>query len=342
MTLRAPARSAPIATVSGGRCGSARALALLGGVLVIAVIASVLVGSRMVNPAELFHDGSPGQAILQARLPRTVLGLLVGAALALAGACLQGMTRNPLADPGLLGINAGASFAMVLALSVFGITSLHAYIGFAFAGAALAAVLVHTVAAFGRGGATPAKLVLAGAAVSAGVVSWTSGVLLTNQQTFEVFRRWQVGTIGGRGWDAVLAGLPFLTFGCALALGAARTLDALALGDDVAAGLGRHTARDRMVTGIAIVLLSGTATALAGPVAFVGLVVPHAVRSMVGSAYTRVLPLSLGCGAALVVLADTAGRVVLPPTEVQVGIMTAVLGVPAFVWFLRRGRMGGL
>jgi iron complex transport system permease protein len=340
--LTATPRLAPAGPATAGR-GRLRAPLLgLAGVLLVAVAASVLVGSRLVSPTELLHHGSTGQAILEARLPRTVLGLLIGAALALAGGCLQGLTRNPLADPGLLGVNAGASFAMVLAVSVFGVSGLFGYLWFAFAGAALAAVLVHTVASFGRGGATPPKLVLAGAALSAGVASWTSGVLLTNKQTFDVFRSWQVGTIGGRDWDVVATGAPFLAVGAVLALAGARTLDTLALGDDLARGLGRRTALDRVVLGVAVVLLAGTATALAGPVAFVGLVVPHAVRAMVGSAHARVLPLSMGYGAALVLLADTIGRVVLPPTEVQVGIMTAVVGVPVFVWFLRRGRMAGL
>jgi iron complex transport system permease protein len=296
----------------------------------------------MVAPSDLLRDGSAGQAILEARLPRTVLGLLVGAALALAGGCLQGLTRNPLADSGLLGVNAGSSFAMVLAVSAFGVSSLHTYVWFALAGAAVAAVGVHLLASLGRDGATPAKLVLVGAALSAGVESWTSAVLLTDKQTFDVMRRWQVGTIGGRDWDVVATGVPFLVAGALLALLGARTLDTLALGDDLARGLGRRTAVDRVVVGLAVVLLAGTATALAGPIAFVGLVVPHAVRALVGTAYVRVLPLAMGYGAALVLLADVVGRVVLPPTEVQVGIMTAVVGVPVFCWFLRRGRMAGL
>jgi iron complex transport system permease protein len=303
-------------------------------------VASLLVGSRLVAPSDLFRDGTAGQAILQARLPRTALGLLVGAALALAGGCLQGLTRNPLADSGLLGVNAGSSLAMVLAVSVFGVSSLHSYVWFALAGAAVAAVGVHLLASFGRDGATPAKLVLVGAALSAGVASWTSAVLLTDKQTFDVMRRWQVGTIGGRDWDVVLTGLPFLAAGVVLALAGARTLDTLALGDDLARGLGRRTALDRLVIGLAVVLLAGTATALAGPVAFVGLVVPHAVRALAGTAYRRVLPLAMGYGAALVLLADVVGRVVMPPTEVQVGIMTAVVGVPFFLLLVRRGRMG--
>lgn len=315
---------------------------LLAGLLVGATLGSILIGSRLVAPEDILHAGSQGRAIIETRLPRTVLGLLVGAALALAGGCLQGLTRNPLADTGLLGVNAGASLAMVVAVAYVGISSLHTYLWCAFLGATLAAVVVHAVASFGRDGATPTKLVLAGAALSAGVASWTSAILLTDRQTFDTIRRWQVGTIGGRDWEVVLAGLPFLAVGALLALAGARTLDTLALGDDLARGLGRRTALDRLVIGLAVVLLAGTATALAGPIAFVGLVVPHAVRSLVGSSYPRVLPLSMGYGAALVVLADVVGRVVMPPTEVQVGIMTAVVGVPVFCWFLRHGRMAGL
>lgn len=307
--------------------------------------ASVLVGSRMVDPRALFEAAAPGHAILEARVPRTVLALLVGAALGIAGGCLQGLTRNPLADPGLLGVNAGASFAMVLAIAGFGghgggVGSLQSYLWFALIGAAAAALLVHGLASLGRDGATPGKLVLIGAAVTAGLSSWTSGVLLVQHHTMDVYRRWEVGTVGGRGWSVIVTGLPFLGAGALLALAAARTLDTLALGDDLARGLGRRVALDRIVVGVAVVLLAGTATALAGPVAFVGLVAPHLVRATGTAAYTRVLPLSALYGAVLVTFADTVGRVILPPTEVQVGIMTAVAGVPVFCWFLRRGRLG--
>jgi iron complex transport system permease protein len=320
----------------------ARAVALLAVLLPAAVLASILIGSRTVGPAVLLHSGGLGHALLVTRLPRTALGALVGAALALAGGCLQGITRNPLADPGLLGTDSGAALAVVLGLTYLGISSLSGEIWCALLGAALAAVLVYGVAAVGRHGATPAKLILAGAALAAGVDSWTSAVLITDQKGFSEYRAWQVGTIGGRGWDVVLTGLPFLAAGALLVLAGSRTLDALALGDDVARGLGRRVARDRLLLGLGAVLLAGTATALAGPIAFVGLVVPHAVRLIVGSSYARVLPLSIGYGAILVLAADVVGRVILPPTEVQVGIMTAVLGVPVFAWLLRRGRMASV
>ena len=265
-----------------------------------------------------------------------VLSIAVGAALGLAGALMQGLTRNPLADPGILGVNAGATFAMVIGMTALGLTSMGQFLPMAFLGAAAAAVLVHAIASLGRDGATPMKLAITGAALTAGLASWTTGLLLADRKTMESFRFWQVGTIGGRGLEVLLTGLPFLVIGALLALTGARLLNTLALGDDLARGLGRRTTRDRLVIALAIVLLAGTATALAGPIAFVGLVVPHVVRSLVGPDYARVLPFSMLAGAALVVVADTVGRVVLPPSEVQVGIMAAVVGVPVFLALIRR------
>jgi len=203
-------------------------------------------------------------------------------------------------------------------------------------GAAVAAAVVHGIASLGRDGATPMKLAITGAALSAGLASWTTGLLLADRKTMESFRFWQVGTVAGRGTDVLLAGLPFLVVGALLALAGARLLDTLALGDDLARGLGRHTTRDRLVIALAIVLLAGTATALAGPIAFVGLVVPHVVRALVGPDHRRLLPFSMLGGAVLVVVADTVGRIVLPPAEVQVGIMAAVVGVPVFIALVRR------
>lgn len=332
-----PAASAA-AVVRGRRLPG---IGLILAALLLAAVASVLLGAEWVPPTALFDDGSFGHAILENRIARTAIAFAVGGALALGGACLQGLTRNPLADPGLLGLNAGAAFAVVVALVYVGATGLDSLLWAAFIGAALAVIAVHGVAAIGRDGATPAKLVLAGAALTAALTSWTSGILLMDHKGLEVFRQWQVGTIGSD-WGDLAICAPFLVIGAVMALLGARVLDALALGDDLAKGLGRRTGLDRVFVGIAVVLLSGTATALVGPVAFVGLVVPHAVRALVGPSYTLVLPLSIVAGAALTAFADALGRVVLPPTEVQVGIMTAVVGVPAFIWFLRRGRMAGL
>jgi iron complex transport system permease protein len=311
-------------------------------VVLLVAAGSLLFGSRAISPGAALDPASTDHAIVVTRLTRTLLALAVGGALGLAGALMQGLTRNPLADPGILGVNAGASFAMVVAISTLGVSEMSSYIWFAFGGAVLAMLGVHLVAALGPGRATPVSLTIAGAALTAGLTSWTSGVLLADRQTMDVFRFWQVGSVAGRDLDLLLSGLPFLAVGTALGLAAARPLDALALGHDTARGLGRRTGVDGAVAGLAIVLLAGTATALAGPIAFVGLVVPHAVRAVVGGGHARLLPLSIGFGAVLTTLADTLGRVVLPPTEVQVGIMTAVVGVPVFGWFLRRGRMGGL
>ena len=321
------------------------AVALAVAAVVVASVLSVAVGSRSLSVASLgalLDPADPLHAVYRARLERTALALVVGAALGLAGACLQGLTRNPLADPGILGINAGAAFAMVVAISFLGVSDLQQYVWFAFAGAGVAAVVVHLVASLGREGATPVKLAIAGAAFTAAVASWTSAVLLVDRSTIESFRLWQVGTVGGRGLEVLTTGLPFLVVGGALALTGARVLNALALGDELARGLGRRTTLDRVRIGLAGVLLAGAATALAGPIAFVGLMAPHGVRAVVGADYRLVLPLAALAGAVITVLADTAGRVVLPPTEVQVGIMTAVLGAPAFLWLVRRGRTGAL
>lgn len=324
------------------RAGTPTTVGALVAVAIVVLAASVLVGARAVPWSALLDTADPLHPVYQARIERTVLALAVGAALGLAGAGIQGLTRNPLADSGILGVNAGASFAMVVGISYVGVSQLHEYIWFAFVGAAVAAVLVHAIGALGRDGATPMKLVVAGAALTAAVSSWTSGVLLIDRSTMETFRMWQVGTVGGRGFDVLATGLPFLVVGAVLALSSARLLNALALGDDLARGLGRRSGVDRLVLGVAIVLLVGGATALAGPIAFVGLIVAHGARTLVGSDYTRILPLSACLGALLTVLADTVGRVVLPPAEVQVGVMTAVIGVPVFLYLLRRGRMARL
>lgn len=316
------------------------AAAVLLAVLGVSVLASILIGSRPVPISVLWEVDHPLRAIAEARLDRTVLGVAVGAALGVAGACLQGLTRNPLGDPGILGISAGASFAMVLAMSVLGVSSIMGYVWFGFAGAAAAMLLVHGIAAFGQGGATPAKITIVGAALTAALASLTTAVLLVDRSTMQAFRYWQVGTIGGRDLGVLASMLPFLVVGFVAALAGARMLDTLALGNDMAVGLGERVVFARVVIGVAVILLAGGATALAGPIAFVGLIVPHAMRALAGPAYVRVLQLSAIGGAALVVAADTLGRLVLPPAEVQAGIMVALVGLPVFIALLRRSRWG--
>ena len=327
-----PAGGAPRAT----RVFPATATAVLLGVAVVAFLLSVSVGSvGVVVPWAALDPDHASYAVAAARLERTVTGCCVGAALALSGALLQGLTRNPLADPGLLGITAGATIGMVLAVAVWNVETLSGYLWYSFLGAALAAVVVHLLASLGGGAATPGRIVIAGAAVTAVLTSWTTALLLTDQQRFDRLRFWMVGGLG-TGYDALQAVGPTMLAGVVLGLLGIRVLDTLALGDDLARGLGRNVVGDRLGVGLAVVLLAGSATAAAGPISFVGLIVPHAVRAMVGPSHARVLPLSLGWGAVLVVVADTVGRVIAPPTEVQVGIMTALVGVPVFFLLVRR------
>jgi iron complex transport system permease protein len=312
-------------------------------VLVGLVAASLLVGSKgipasTVLDALLHYDPTSTDHLFvrDERLPRTVLAVLVGAGLGLAGTVMQAVARNPLAEPGVLGINAGASLLVVVGITFFGVTSLAGYVWFAFAGALLATVLVYGVGALGREGATPVKIALSGAAANAAFVSLTTTVLLTDTDTFERFRLWQVGSLSGRGADVVAQVTPFLLLGIVLALLSGRLLNTLVLGDDVATGLGQNTAVARAVAGVTVVLLCGAATAAAGPIAFLGLAVPPVARMVAGTDHRLALPCALLFGPILVLAADIVGRVVAWPGEVQVGIVTAVLGGPVFIALVRR------
>ena len=317
-------------------------------VLTALCIASMTIGARTVGIGTMmdaltnFDPADGDHAVVLSRIPRTVVGLLVGSALAAAGAALQGIARNPLADAGILGINAGASLAVVAGIHLLGVTGASGYLWFAFAGAAGAAVLVYAVASLGREGATPVKLALAGAALAAGLGSLTNAVLVSSQETLDAFRFWQVGTLSGRDWEVIGAVAPFLLVGLVLTLGTGKLLNGLALGDDVARGLGQNVGLARCVTGVGVVILCGAATAAAGPIAFVGLVIPHVARLMVGADYRWILPFSAVLGPVLLLGADIIGRVILPPGEIQVGIMTAVVGAPFFVWLVRRRKMAEL
>lgn len=332
-------------TVIGGRSAW---LVVAVVVLVAACAASLAIGARGLPLTTIweattnFNPESGDHAVVIARIPRTVLGLLAGAALGLAGAAMQGVARNPLADPGILGLNAGAALAVVVGIYVFGVGSLTGYIWFAFIGAAAAAVVVYAIASRGRDGATPVKLALAGAALSAGLFSLMNVILVSSQDTLDRFRFWQVGSIGGRDWSVLLPALPFLTVGAVIVMASGRILNSLALGDDIARGLGQNVALSRGIIGLGIVLLCGSATALAGPIGFLGLVIPHAVRSLTGPDYRWVLPFSMISAPILLIIADVIGRVVLLPGEVPAGIMTALVGAPVFVWLIRRGKGAGL
>ncbi|WP_370949583.1 FecCD family ABC transporter permease [Amycolatopsis sp. cg5] len=276
------------------------------------------------------------------RVPRTELGVLAGVALGLAGALTQAHTRNPLADPGVLGVSAGAAFFVVVGIYVFGISTLYGYIWFAFAGAIVASAGVFAIGSARGGGVTPVRLVLAGAAVTALLNALTSALVINDEQTLNAFRFWSVGALEGR--DAAVVGevVWFVVLGAVLALAGARGLNALALGEDMARSLGQHIPRTRVLGLVAITLLVGAATAACGPIAFVGLVVPHAVRAFTGPDYRWLLPFSALAGAILLLVADVLGRVLARPQELQVGIVVAVLGAPFFVLLVRRRRVGAL
>jgi iron complex transport system permease protein len=323
---------------------SRRALATAAAVaaLLVAVLLSLAMGARSIPPSEvidaLLHGGHSDNAevIRNMRVPRTLIGLMVGAALALAGTVLQGITRNPIADPGILGISQGASVGVVLAIAFAGIHSLTGYVWFAFTGAAIASVAVYAVASSGRGGATPVKLALGGAAINALLVSVTTAVLTTRASALDEFRFWQVGSIGGRESDVVQQIWPFMLAGTVLVLSVARGLDALALGEDVAKGLGQKVATVRIVGGIGATVLTGVGVAAAGPIAFIGLAVPHIARAIVGSDHRWVLPMAALIGPVMLLVSDVIGRVVFPPSEVPAGVMTALIGVPFLVTLVRR------
>ncbi|MEU5686594.1 iron ABC transporter permease [Streptomyces venezuelae] len=310
--------------------------------LLLAVLLSLAVGARAIAPSAvldaLLHGGhgDSAEVIREMRVPRTVTGVLVGASLALAGTVLQGITRNPIADPGILGISQGASVAVVLAIAYAGVHTLTGYVWWAFAGAGLASVAVHAIASGGRGGATPVKLALGGAAINALLVSVTTGVLTTKASALDEFRFWQVGSLSGRDAEIVGRIWPFLLVGLLLVLSVARGLDALALGEDVAKGIGQNVAAVRIVGGLGATVLTGAGVAAAGPIAFIGLAVPHIARALIGADHRWVLPLAALIGPVMLLVSDTVGRIVFPPSEVPAGVMTALIGVPFLVTLVRR------
>ncbi|MDA5147031.1 iron ABC transporter permease [Streptomyces sp. AD681] len=310
--------------------------------LLIALLLSLAVGSRPVAPGEvvgaLVHGGASddAQVVRAMRVPRTVVGVLAGAALAVAGTVMQGVTRNPIAEPGILGVSQGASVGVVCAITLFGVHTLTGYVWFALAGAALAAVAVYAVAAGGRGGASPVKLALSGAAMNAFLAAVVSAIVTTNARALDEFRFWQVGSIDGQGSDIIGRIWPFVLAGLVLSAMLARGLDALALGDEAAKGLGHNVALVRASGAVAATVLTGAAVATAGPIAFTGLAVPHIARALVGTGHRWVLLVATLLGPVMILVSDVLGRIVFPPAEVPVAVMTALLGVPFLIALVRR------
>ena len=336
---------------TGGSLRIRRALGLVAALitLVVVIAASLAIGARDMPISEVLGaffapTGSDDQlVVLELRLPRTVLGILVGMGLGLAGGLIQALTRNPLADPGILGVNAGASLAITIGVAFFGISSITGYIWFAFAGALVATVGVYVIGSAGRSRTVdPIRLTLAGVAVAAVLTGLTKAILLTNERAFDAFRSWDVGAIAGRDFDTVTAILPFIVIGTVLALALSHSLNAVALGDDLAASLGTSVNRTRVLSILAVTVLAGAATAAAGPIGFIGLMIPHIARWIVGPDQRWILGYSLVLSPILLLASDVIGRVVMKPGELQVGVVTAFVGAPVLIALVRRKKASGL
>ncbi|MET8248788.1 iron chelate uptake ABC transporter family permease subunit [Streptomyces sp. NPDC005202] len=324
-----------------------RAVGLLvsAAILVLVALASIAIGAKELSLVQVWHglfqgSGTYGDVVVGERLSRTVLGLLAGAALGLSGAVLQALTRNPLADPGLLGINVGASAAVVTAIAYFGVTSLSGYVWFAFFGAAAVGALVWFLG--GSRGATPVRLALAGTAISAALYGYLQAVMIMDDAALGKMRFWTVGSLASATDATITQVLPFLAAGTVLALLLARPLNALAMGEDTARALGAHLNRTRALSMLAATVLCGAATAACGPIVFVGLMVPHVVRSFTGPDLRWILPYATILSPVLLLGADVIGRIVARPAELQVGVVTAIIGGPVFILLVRRRRTAQL
>ncbi|MEU0880992.1 iron ABC transporter permease [Lentzea sp. NPDC005914] len=326
-----------------------RGLACLVALLAVSAVLSLVIGARSLSPAEVWQGlfGDPGTdqrlteitLIVQTlRVPRTVLAIVAGLALGVAGALIQGHTRNPIADTGLLGVNSGASFAVVLAVYLFGLQNPVQYMWFAFIGAAAAGVLVFGLSSLGRGAGNPLTLALAGQGVTVFLAAMTSAVALSDKQTLDVLRFWNAGSVQGVGWNVIVVATIFVAVGLVVSLFNLPTINLLNLGDDVARGLGVNIAAGRTIGVVAVTLLAGAATAACGPIAFLGLMVAHIARWMTGPDYRFLVPYAGLLGALTLLVSDIAGRLVVRPAELQAGIVIALIGAPFFAALVWRGK----
>jgi iron complex transport system permease protein len=310
-------------------------------ILILCLVASIAYGAADISFSTIYaaltsFDGSTEQLIIRTvRLPRSLIAMLVGAALAVAGAVMQGLTRNPLADPGILGLESGAALAVVVAVFLFGTSSLTAYAGFAFLGAGVTAVVVYLIGSLGRGGLTPLNLTVAGAAITALLSSLTTGILILSQRTLDEIRFWLAGSVAGRDFTLFLQVLPYIIIGLIVAFALGRQITTLNLGEDVAKGLGQQTIWVKAIAAVSVVLLAGSSVAVAGPIGFIGLVVPHIVRFFVGVDYRWILPYAAVLGGILLLVADIAARLLIAPQELPVGVMMAIVGAPFFIYLAR-------
>ncbi|MFE3095208.1 FecCD family ABC transporter permease [Streptomyces sp. NPDC059248] len=317
-------------------------------VLAVAVIASLLVGANPLSPATVLdtlrgHGSDESRFVVwEQRVPRTIAGLVVGAALGVAGALIQAFTRNPLADPGILGVNAGAAFAVACGMTFLGITSPFGYVWLSCAGALVLTALVYAIGSAGPDGGGPIRLTVTGVAVGAVFSGLTTGVVLTHPDSFDRMRGWSAGSLLERGYDVLLPVLPLLVVGVLIAVLAAPGLNSLALGNDVALAQGVDVRRIRLAVLVAVTLLAGGATAVAGPILFVGLMIPHVVRWVVGTNQRSIIVGSLLVAPALVLVADVLGRIAVLPSEMPAGVVTAFVGAPVLIALVRRPRTSGL
>lgn len=305
-------------------------------------------GARFINFTEVIETliysrkTTINEIVVHERIPRTVFGIIAGAALGVSGALMQSITRNPIADPSILGVNTGASLFVVGGIAFFQISTSSEYIAFALVGAALTSIFVYSIGSMGQGGATPIKLALAGVATSAALSSILSAIILPREDIMNSVRFWQVGSIGGATWEGILSVLPFIVTGLVIAMLSIPYLDALSMGDDIAKGLGVRTGIVRLVVAFAGVLLCGATTALAGPIGFVGIMVPHAIRLICGPNLKKLIPMSAVGGAVLLIFSDVIGRLLGSPSEVESGIVTAFIGAPILIIVAMRAKVRSL
>lgn len=316
--------------------------------IILCALLSLAFGAKSIEFKEVLDVLSNPQnmsfnaLVVRERIPRTVFSIIAGASLGVSGALMQAVTRNPIADPGILGVNTGASLSVVSGIAFFGIGSASEYIWFALGGAAVTAVFVYGIGSLGSGGATPIKLALAGAATSAALSSLVSGILLPRTDVMNSFRFWQVGSVSGATWEGIITVLPFLIVGILVGLFSTPALNILALGDDVATGLGVKTGAVRLLGAFGGVLLCGATTALSGPIAFVGLIVPHIMRLICGPDLRYMIPMSAVGGAVLLTISDVAGRLLGSSSELEAGIITAFLGAPILIIIAMRTKVKSL
>lgn len=316
--------------------------------LCVSVLASFAFGSRTVGwdelMAGLFHPDvqSHGANVVRQRIARTVFCLMCGAALGVSGALMQAVTRNPIADPSILGVNTGASLFVVCGISFLNISTASQYIWFALAGAIITAIFVFGIGSMGSGGATPLKLVLAGAATSAALSSLVVAIMIPRSNVMDQFRYWQVGSVGSGNWSTISTFIPFLLVGILIALFSAPALNALALGDEVAKGLGVRTGSLRLIAAFGGVLLCGAATALAGPIGFIGLLATHLIRLVIGPDLRYIIPMAALSGAIILMISDVCGRLIGSPGELEVGVVTAFIGAPILILLTMKTKMRAL